>query len=206
MSIFTSSPPFPNSLFSQFSVARGIATTAVGITTTALDLALFGGTTVTRPVFGLAVHTVLTIAEQITLAPIHLSEYITSTSLLAAHSSINVLSVIFPGSSDASFSLASFIDLVRREWAQPPGSVGSLPERQYGITQVARAIVGWIALQGVTQEWQEKRWFKHLKEIDVKEAPRTHRTLTHKYVFCSRHVYVTYPWLIGLHGYELPPT
>ena len=202
MSTFTSSPPFPNSLSSQFSLARGIATTAVGITTTALDLALFGGTTVTRPVFGLAVHTVLTIAEQITLAPIHLSEYITSTSLLAAHSSINVLSVIFPGSSDASFSLASFIDLVRREWAQPPGSVGSLPERQYGITQVARAIVGWIALQGVTQEWQEKRWFKHLKEIDVKEAPRTHRTLTHKYVFCSRHVYVTYPWFIGLHGYE----
>ncbi|KIM45786.1 hypothetical protein M413DRAFT_440826 [Hebeloma cylindrosporum] len=163
-----------------FSVARGIATTAVGVATTVLDLALFGGTTVTRPVFGLAVHTVLTIAEQITLAPIHLSEYITSTSLLAAHSSINVLSVIFPGSSDASFSLASFIGLVRREWAQPPGSVGSVPERQYGITQVARAIVGWISLQGVTQEWQEKQWFKHLKEIDVKEAPKTHRTLTHK--------------------------
>jgi len=159
----------------------------VGITTTVLDLALFGGTTVTRPVFGLAVNTVLTIAEQITLAPIHLSEYITSTSLLAAHSSINVLSVIFPGSSDASFSLASFIGLVRREWAQPPGSVGSLPEKQYGITQVARAIVGWIALQGVTQEWQEKRWFNHLKEIDVKEAPQTHRTLTHKYAFCSRY-------------------
>jgi sn1-specific diacylglycerol lipase len=183
---------FPIHCFLKFSVARGIATTAVGITTTVLDLALFGGTTVTRPVFGLAVHTVLTIAEQITLAPIHLSEYITSTSLLAAHSSINVLSVIFPGSSDASFSLASFIGLVRREWAQPQSSVGSLPERQYGITQVARAIVGWISLQGVTQEWQEKEWFKHLKEIDVKEAPKTHRTLTHKCVFFSQHVYVAY--------------
>ncbi|KAF8966422.1 hypothetical protein BDZ97DRAFT_682787 [Flammula alnicola] len=163
-----------------FSIARTLASTAVGVTTTAVDLALFGGSTVTRPVFGLAVSTVLTIAEQITLAPIHLSEYITSTSLLAAHSSINVLSVIFPGSSDASFSLASFIGLVRREWAHTDPGNGTLPERQYGITQVARAIVGWVALQGVTQEWQEKRWFKYLKEMDVMEPPKTLRSLKHK--------------------------
>ncbi|CAA7259566.1 unnamed protein product [Cyclocybe aegerita] len=162
-----------------FSIARGIATTAVGVTTAVLDFTIFGGSTVTRPVFGLAVSTVLTLAEQITLAPIHLSEYITSTSLLAAHSSINVLSVIFPGSSDASFSLASFIGLVRREW-NTQANDENLPEKQYGLTQVARAIVGWVALQGVTQEWQEKRWFKSLKEIDVKDVPKTHRTLTHK--------------------------
>ncbi|KDR74509.1 hypothetical protein GALMADRAFT_250502 [Galerina marginata CBS 339.88] len=162
-----------------FSIARGIAAAAVGVTTTVLDVALFGGLPVTRPAFGYAVSTVLTVAEQITLAPIHLSEYMTSTSLLAAHSSINVLSAIFPGSSDASFSLASFIGLVRREWGTE-GSGGNLPETQYGITQVARAIVGWISLQGVTQEWQEKRWFKNLKEIDVKEAPKSQRTLKHK--------------------------
>lgn len=142
-----------------------------------LDLAFFGGGAVTRPVFGYAVSTVLTIAEQITLAPIHLSEYITSTSLLAAHSSINILSVIFPGSSDASFSLASFIGLVRREWFAGDGTG---PEKQYGIAQVARAIVGWSALQGVTQEWQEQRWLKYMKEIDVKEAHKSHRTLTHR--------------------------
>ncbi|PPQ81087.1 hypothetical protein CVT25_014550 [Psilocybe cyanescens] len=162
-----------------FSVARGLAAATVGVTTTVLDVALFGGSTVTRPVFGFAVSTALTIAEQITLAPIHLSEYITSTSLLAAHSSINVLAIIFPGSSDASFSLASFIDLVRREWTVQNAD-GTVPERQYGITQVARAIVGWVSLQGVTQEWQEKQWFRYLREMDVKIAPKAHRTLTHR--------------------------
>ena len=142
----------------------------VGLTTSFVDSTLFGGSTVTTPLLGSTVSAVFTLAEQMTLAPIHLSEYITATSLLAAHSSINVLSVIFPGSSDASFSLASFITLVKREWSQPP-SFGHLPARQYGITQVARAIVAWVALQGVTQEWQEERWFKYLQEIDVNDAP-----------------------------------
>ena len=108
--------------------------------------------------------------------PIHLSEYITSTSLIAAHSSINVLSVIFPGSSDASFSLASFIDLVRREWT----ARDNMPERQHGITQVARAIVGWSSLQGVTQEWQERQWLKYLREIDVKEPAKASRTINRR--------------------------
>ncbi|KAF8898150.1 hypothetical protein CPB84DRAFT_1709834 [Gymnopilus junonius] len=160
-----------------FSIARGVASAVVGTTSTVVDLALFGGSTVARPALGYAVSTVFTIAEQITLAPIYLSEYITSTSLLAAHSSINLLSAIFPGSSDASFSLASFIDLVRREWNEGLDENG--PERQYGITQVARALVGWISLQGVTQEWQEKRWLKYLKELDVKDAPKQ-RPLRHR--------------------------
>ncbi|KAL0577563.1 GPI inositol deacylase [Marasmius crinis-equi] len=154
-----------------FAVTRGIASTAVGITTSVVDHTLFGGLTVTRPVVGGAVSTVLSLAEQITLAPIHLSEYITATSLLAAHSSINVLSVIFPGSSEASFSLASFITLVKREWSDPAHG-DSLPSKQYGITQVGRAIVAWVALQGVTQEWQEKRWMKHLRELTVNDPQK----------------------------------
>ncbi|KAE9399150.1 hypothetical protein BT96DRAFT_1104199 [Gymnopus androsaceus JB14] len=121
-----------------FAVTRGITSTAVGLTTTAVDYAFFG-------------------------------EYITSTSVIAAHSSINVLSVIFPGSHEASFSLASFITLVKREWNEHGES---LPEKQFGLTSIARAIVAWVALQGVTQEWQERQWFKHLKEIDVKEPPK----------------------------------
>ncbi|KAF8629600.1 hypothetical protein AX15_003345 [Amanita polypyramis BW_CC] len=153
-----------------FSIARNVTTALVGMTTSLVDFALFGGSTVTTPLLGSAVSTAFTLAEQITLAPIHLSEYIATTSLLAAHSSINVLSVIFPGSSDASFSLASFITLVKREWSQPLLS-GDLPERQYGITQVARAIIAWVALQGITQEWQEERWFKYLQEIDISHAP-----------------------------------
>ncbi|KAK2462270.1 hypothetical protein APHAL10511_005576 [Amanita phalloides] len=155
-----------------FSIARNVTTSMVGLTTSFVDYALFGGSTVTTPLLGGAVSTVFTLAEQITLAPIHLSEYITATSLMAAHSSINVLSVIFPGSSDASFSLASFITLVKHEWYQPP-SFGELPERQFGITQVARAIVAWVALQGVTQEWQEEKWFKYLREIDVNDSLAT---------------------------------
>ena len=115
--------------------------------------------------------TVLRLAEQITLAPIFFGEYITSTSLIAAHSSINVLSVIFPGSSEASFSLASFITLVKREWNEPLHGE-NLPEKQFGLTQIARAIVAWVALQGVTQEWQEKRWLQSLREIHVKDIPK----------------------------------
>ncbi|KAG2014040.1 hypothetical protein CC2G_010891 [Coprinopsis cinerea AmutBmut pab1-1] len=167
-----------------FSLARGICTTAASVSTVAVDFALFGGNGVTKPVVTGAVSTAFTLAERITLAPIHLGEYITNTSLLAAHSSINVLSVFFPGSSEASFSLASFIDLVRREWKDPPGH-DNLPQKQYGLTQVARAIVGWVALQGVTQEWQEKRWFKYLKEHDVKDASKhhhEHRTIKHSRV------------------------
>jgi sn1-specific diacylglycerol lipase len=115
--------------------------------------------------------TAFTLAEQITLAPIHIGEYITNTSFIAAHGSINVLSVIFPGSSEASFSLTSFIGLVRREWKQSYHDGEAIPN-QYGVTQIARAIAAWAALQGVTQEWQERRWFKYLKELDVKDAPK----------------------------------
>lgn len=162
----------------QFAVTQGIAGTAVGITTTVVDHAFFGGSTITRPIIGGAVSSVISFAEQLTLAPIFFSEYITSTSLIAAHSSINVLSVIFPGSSDASFSLASFITLVRREWADTTDP--NTPTKRYGITQIARAIVAWVALQGVTQEWQEKMWFEHLKEIRVNEATEVRSSLSRR--------------------------
>jgi len=114
------------------------------------------------------VATVLTMAEQIALAPIQISEYITSSSLQAAHSSINAVSVVFPGSSDASFSLASFIELAQKEWNQTGADE---PERRFTVTQAARGMVGWITLQGITQEWQEAQWLKHVREIDVREPP-----------------------------------
>lgn len=159
----------------QFAVTRNITATAVGITTALVDHAFFGGSTVTRPVISEAVSSAFSLAEQIILAPVFLSEYITSTSLIAAHGSINVLSIIFPGSNDASFSLASIINLVRREWKQP--SDDGLPAGHYGITQIARAIVAWVALQGVTQEWQERKWFRHLREIHVKEFSENYRSV-----------------------------
>ncbi|KAJ7047845.1 hypothetical protein C8F04DRAFT_23945 [Mycena alexandri] len=159
-----------------FAVTRGITSTAMGLTAAVVDHTLFGGLTVVRPVIGGAVSTVLSLAEQIALAPIFFSEYITSTSLLAAHSSINLLSAIIPGSSEASFSLSSFITLVKRE-LKSPAAGESLPEKQFGLTQLARAIIAWVALQGVTQEWDEKRWLQNMREIHVKDVPKSFESI-----------------------------
>ncbi|KAG5220540.1 lipase class [Salix suchowensis] len=147
--------------------SQGIAHTAFAVTGAVVEHTLFQGSSIASPVLGGAVTTVISLAEQITLAPLHLGEYITTTSLLAAHGSIN---------SEASFSLASFISLVKREWNSPTNSA-YLPTTQFGIIQVAKAIVGWVALQGVTQEWQEKRWFKSLREINVNDNRRSMSTI-----------------------------
>ncbi|KAF9446738.1 alpha/beta-hydrolase, partial [Macrolepiota fuliginosa MF-IS2] len=153
-----------------FGLARGIAGTAIGLTSGAVDHALFQGDAVVRPAATSAFKSVLNMAELVALGSIQLSEYVTSTSFTAAKGSINALSSIFPGSSEASFSLASFITLVKREWSDRDGN---LPSKNYGLTQIAKAIIAWVALQGVTQEWQEKRWFKYLRELDVNEKGTT---------------------------------
>ncbi|KIJ19785.1 hypothetical protein PAXINDRAFT_160496 [Paxillus involutus ATCC 200175] len=149
-----------------FSFARNVASSTVGATASAFDHTVFGGKQVTAPVVGGAVSTAINFAETLTLAPIFLGEYISSASLRAAHSSIDILSVIFPGSSEASFSLVSFIDLVRREWDNPAPRE-SIPTKKHGITEVARALVAWVALQGVTQEYHETQWSAYLREIEV---------------------------------------
>ena len=104
-----------------------------------------------------------------TLAPIVIGESLASTTLVAAHSSLSVLQAIFPGSDEASFSLASFVTLVRREWSDDMQD-GTSPEQRYGVTEVMKALVAWVVVQGKTSVWQEKKWFKHLKEIDVKKT------------------------------------
>ncbi|KAF8871434.1 hypothetical protein CPB85DRAFT_1445570 [Mucidula mucida] len=160
-----------------FSVTRGIISTATKATSIVVDHTLFGGNQVAAPVLSGAVASVITLVEQITLAPIFLSEYITSTSISAAHSSINALTVIFPGSHEASFSLVSFVALVRREWSAEGEDGNHLPAKHYGVTQITRGIIAWVSLQGVTQEWQEKGFFPHLKEIHVREPPRSLESL-----------------------------
>ncbi|KIY43107.1 alpha/beta-hydrolase [Fistulina hepatica ATCC 64428] len=154
-----------------FSLTRAIATGTAGLTGSVVDKALFGGNTVTSPILGNAVHGAFSFVEKLTMAPIHFSEYITTTSLFAAHSSINALSAFFPGSSDASFSLASFITLIRRHWNDP--TTGEyLPAKQHGLAHVARATVAWATIQGATQEWQERRWMAHLQELHLNAPPR----------------------------------
>lgn len=150
----------------QFGITRTVASTVAGLAGSSVDYVLFGGVGTVGPALGGAASAVISLAEQIALAPILLGETVTSTSLVAAGSSIDILSSFFPGSDEASFSLASFVTLVRREWNDP--ALGhQLPEERYSVAEIGRALIAWAALQGVTQEWQETNWFKVLREIDV---------------------------------------
>ncbi|KAI6004284.1 hypothetical protein EDD15DRAFT_2223653 [Pisolithus albus] len=149
-----------------FSLIRNVASSTVGATANVIDYTVFGDN-VTAPVIEGAVASAINFAEAITLAPIFLGEYISAASLRVAHSSIDILSVIFPGSTEASFSLVSFIHLVKREWHNPAAPKGSIPRKKYGIREVGRALIAWVALQGVTQEWHEKEWQSFLREIEV---------------------------------------
>ncbi|KAI8984919.1 alpha/beta-hydrolase [Trametes punicea] len=159
-----------------FSVTRGIASTAAGVTGTVIDHTLFGGSTGAGALLGDAVSSAISAVEFVALAPIILGETITSTSLVAAHSSLSMLTTIFPGSDEASFSLASFVALVRREWNEPAGSEG-LPEERYGLPEILKALVGFAALQGCTSQWQEKRWFKYMREVPVYDEAHAGRSL-----------------------------
>ncbi|KIY72562.1 alpha/beta-hydrolase [Cylindrobasidium torrendii FP15055 ss-10] len=150
-----------------FHVTRGILTTAG----TVVDTAFFGG----QPTAAAALSGAVSVAEQLALGPLFLGEYVTATSITAAHSSVNALGVIFPGSHEASFSLISFLDLAKQEWAAD--TEGGMPEKKYTFPQITRGVVGWVSLQGVTREWQETNFFKHLKEIHVREAPRSVESL-----------------------------
>lgn len=107
-----------------------------------------------------------------TLVPIMLGESLASTTLVAATSSMSVLQAIFPGSDETSFSLTSFVTLVRREWSDDMQDHTS-PQQRYGFTDVMKALVAWVTVQGKTSAWQEKKWFRFLKEIDVENAPTT---------------------------------
>lgn len=149
-----------------FSITRGITANAAGLTGYAVDHMLFGGKLGAGSILKDAVSSVVSFAEQLVFLPILLGEGITTTSLLAAHSSVNALSVFFPGSDEASFSLASFVELCRREWNEP-GHTEHLPETSYGATEIAKALVAWGALQGMTNEWKEKCWLKHMREVPV---------------------------------------
>src|ERR1700753_574045 len=145
-----------SSVTPQFSITRGITATAASVTGLVLDYGLFGGTTGVGPVLSNAVASTLSVIEQITLAPILISESLTSTSFTAAISSLDLISAIMPGGEEATFSLGSFVQLVRREWSDPVGK-HFLPEKRYSVLQVAKALIAWATLQGLTHEWQEKR-------------------------------------------------
>ncbi|KAF8131142.1 hypothetical protein EV363DRAFT_1331611 [Boletus edulis] len=154
-----------------FTLLRSVASSTVVATALAFDDTILGRRKVAAPVVKGAVSSAIDFAETLTLAPIYLGECISSASLRAAHSSIDILSIIFPGSSEASFSLGSFINLVKREWDNPtPSHV--IPIKKYGFTDVARALIAWVALQGVTQEHHESQWSPYLRKVEV-HSPTT---------------------------------
>ncbi|KAJ3519608.1 hypothetical protein NM688_g9276 [Phlebia brevispora] len=151
-----------------FAITRGVASAAAGLTGSVLDHAIFGGKMNAGPALGGFVASAISTVESLTLAPIAIGESIASTTLVAAHSSLSVLQAVFPGSDEASFSLASFITLVRREWHDDMQD-GTSPEQRYGVTEVAKALVAWATVQGKTAIYQERKWFKHLKEIKLED-------------------------------------
>jgi sn1-specific diacylglycerol lipase len=77
----------------------------------AVDQILFGGNLGAGPAMKAVISSAVDLAERLALMPILIGESITSTSLVAAHSTINSLSVFFPGSDETSFSLASFLEV-----------------------------------------------------------------------------------------------
>ena len=152
----------------KFSITRGITTTAAGLTGSVLDYGLFGGRTSAGPALSSVVASTLSVIEQITLAPILISESLTSTSFTAAIGSLDAVSAIMPGGEEATFSLRSFIQLVRREWTDPVGK-HFLPEKRYSVLQVTKALAAWATLQDLTHEWQEKQWSSCLREIHLRD-------------------------------------
>ena len=134
-----------------------------------LDYGLFGGRTGAGPVLSNAVASTLSVIEQITLTPILISESLTSTSFTAATGSLDLVSAIMPGGEEATFSLRSFVQLVRREWTDPVGK-HFLPEKRYSVLQIAKALAAWATLQDLTHKWQERRWLPYLREIHLRDS------------------------------------
>lgn len=165
---------FPSSSFSQlrtplqFSVTRSVASTTVGVAGSALDIALgekFGASIALNR----TTNAIVTAAEKLALVPISVGESLASASLIAAYSSIDALSSLFPGGEDAPFSIASFINLMRNDWNNP--ELGEhLPEERFSVTEAARALFAWGTLQGVTYDWQVAKWSKYLSEIPREDA------------------------------------
>ncbi|KAH9037613.1 alpha/beta-hydrolase [Lactarius pseudohatsudake] len=151
-----------------FSVTRSVVSTAVGTTGTALDFAL-GNKLGAGAALERATSVTLAAAEQLALVPIFIGESLTSASLIAAYSSIDAFSSLFPGGDETSFSIASFINLMRNDWNNP--ELGEhLPEEHFSVGEATRALFAWGTLQSVTYDWQVTKWSKYLSEIP-REGP-----------------------------------
>lgn len=119
---------------------------------------------IARSIVGLApvpfLKTSLDHLENFSLLPILLGESIASTSFNAA--SIAISNFLEVNDSEASFSLTSFVTLVRNEWAEMDAAGRS-------VIEVARAVATWAAIQGFTREWSENRWLQSMSELSMRD-------------------------------------
>ncbi|KAI9507191.1 alpha/beta-hydrolase [Russula earlei] len=139
-----------------FGVTRGLALTVAGVAGSTLDHAL-GDQLGASSALNRATSVTFGAAEQLALVPIFVGEGITSASLIAAYSSIDALASLFPKGQETSFSIASFISLMRNDWSNP--ELGEhLPEEHFSVGEAAKALFAWGTLQGVTYDWQIKQW------------------------------------------------
>ncbi|KAF8258534.1 hypothetical protein EI94DRAFT_1834994 [Lactarius quietus] len=151
-----------------FSVGRSVASSAVGVTGSALDMTL-GEQVGASAALERALDATFAAMEHIALLPIFLGESLTSASLIAAYSSMDALSSLFPSGEETTFSIASFVNLMRNDWNNP--ELGEhLPEEHFSAAEAVRALFAWGALQSVTYDWQVTKWSKHLSEIPREEA------------------------------------
>jgi sn1-specific diacylglycerol lipase len=151
----------------QFNVARGATKTVCVIGGVFIDTALPASGTGTASGMALAylVTSGIDLAEMITMVPMKIGQSITSTSLVAASGSVDVLSSVF-GTHEASFSLAEFVTLVRREWNSPL-MADQLPEdkEKYSVLAVARSLVAWATLQRATSDHHVAKWLDAMEPV-----------------------------------------
>jgi sn1-specific diacylglycerol lipase len=132
-----------------------------------MDYFLTGRNNGTGLVLGLAVSSAFGIAESIAIGSIILGERIASATFETAYDSVNLLSGLFEND-EASFSLAAFGQLVRREWNNPV-MAEHLPEKRYNLSSMIQALMAWAAIQKVTQFHTEIQWFQFIRELSKDE-------------------------------------
>ncbi len=177
-----------------FKISRTITFSAVQLSAAAVDYGLgwndpndgmFAGPT-TKIANG-AVMMGFNSIEWIVGKGIDLGEFMTQSSLEAVTIAVESISDLYGGTEEASFSLGAFVQLVRRELANPidpdslPGPRG--PDGNSAISaksavQVARSLAAWAAIQTMTSEYQEQQILKGMREVDLEkwigksESPR----------------------------------
>jgi hypothetical protein len=162
-----------------FKVSRTVTSSAVQLGTAAIDYGLgwsnpsdglFEGPT--SQLGNRAVMLGFESVEWLVGRGIDLGEYMTHSSIEAISSIVESISTLYGDTEEASFSLGAFVQLVRRELANPVDA-DSLPARRddelsaKSAIRVAQSLAAWAAIQSMTTDHQERQILSGLKEINV---------------------------------------